>query len=132
MNYFISKPYGHRNGMVFFEWPFSLIVCQSICLSIPRHSPVKVIVVILRLTPEVQEYQGQEKRYDEESETTTLQLQNRAIMSSDNTHTPPQLLNSVKTQEEDQIEAPHEANADFEIQIVAFEPYRTARLSVQQ
>lgn len=79
-------------------------MCQSICLSIPRHSPVKVVVVILRLTPKVQEYQGQEKRYDEESKTTTLQLQNRAIMSRDNTHTAPQLLNSVKIQEEDQTD----------------------------
>lgn len=64
-------------------------------MSVPRHSPVKVVVVILRLTPEVQEYQGQDKRYDEESETTALQLQNRAIMSRENTHNAPQSLNTA-------------------------------------
>lgn len=47
-------------------------------------------------------------------------------MSRDNTHTAPQLL-SVKIQEEDQTEAPHEANTNFAIQMVAIELYGTAR-----
>lgn len=49
------------------------VICPAYRIS-RLYLPIKVIVVILSLAPEIQEHQCQEKGDDEEDKTSTLQL----------------------------------------------------------